>query len=93
MLVWGSVSPLNSQRAWTPRLHASSFPKGSIYCPFKDSGSKDYTWYGVWAVDGPFGLLLQQWIPGTFGVQEASDLLPTDLRSEQKYGVDETKPA
>ena len=23
-------------------------PKGSIYCPFKNSGSKNYTWYGVW---------------------------------------------
>ena len=23
-------------------------PKGSTYCPFKDSGSKSYTWYSLW---------------------------------------------
>ena len=33
-----------------PRLHKRKDPppKGSIYCPFKDSGSKHHTWYSFW---------------------------------------------
>ena len=44
-------------------LSPSESPKGSIYCPLKDSGSKDVTIPSVvfgtrvlkWAVHGPFG--------------------------------------
>ena len=50
-------------RAPAPRLFVAfvPFPKGSISCPLKDSGSKDYTRFGFgtrvlkWAVYGPVG--------------------------------------
>ena len=53
-------------------------PKGSISCPFKNAGSKTYTWYGVWKLSPSMGSIWTLRVMKTIESQEVEVLTATE---------------